>query len=212
MNRKRIVLILLGIVFLTGLLACGYFGIKTGRRVRLRHAAMTAYEKKDYAQAERLLLQYVQLDPDSEVEYAALANIYRESGNAEMEAQMWQAASSLNPQNQEYRENMLSNAVKSANYALLHNILGRKALFGDEFTDRELYLYVISAYRSGYSKNGDEAYKKAIEKNPEEFHKDDLGRMAEFLATYETRNDIERDAFMDSAMQSEDPLVQFEAK
>lgn len=211
MNRKKIVFILLGIVFLTGLLACGYFGVKIRRRVRLRHAAMAAYEKKDYAQAERLLLQYVQLDPDSEAEYAALANIYRESGNAEMEAQMWQAASSLNPQNQEYRENMLSNAVKSANYALLHNILGRKALFGDEFTDRELYLYVISAYRSNYPKNGDEAYKKAIEKNSEVFHKDDLGRMAEFLATYETRNDIDRDAFLNSAMQSENPVVQFEA-
>ena len=211
MNRRKIVLILLGIVFLIGLLVCGYFGIKIRRRIRLRHAAMTAYEEKDYEQAERLLLQYVQLDPDSEAGYAALANIYRESGNAEMEAQMWQAASSLNPQNQEYSENMLNNAVRSANYALLHNILGRKAIWGDEFTDRELYLYVISGYRSGYPKNGDDAYKKAVEKNPEAFHGDDLGRMAEFLATYETRNDNEREAFLNSAMQSEDPLVQFEA-
>ena len=211
MNRRKIAFILLGIVFLTGLLACGYFGVKIRRRVRLRHAAMTAYEKKDYEQAERLLLQYVQLDPDSEAEYAALANIYRESGNAELEAQMWQMASSLNPQNQEYRENMLNNAIRSANYALLHNLLGRKAILGEEFTDHELYLYVISGYRPGYSKNGDDAYQKATERNPEAFHKDDLGRMAEFLATYETRNYIEREAFLNSAMQSADPVVQFEA-
>ena len=211
MNRKKIVFILLGIVFLIGLLGCGYFGIKIRRRVRLRHEAMTAYEKKDYVQAERLLLQYVQLNPDSEAEYAALANIYRESGNAEMEAQMWQMASSLNPQNREYRENMLNNAVRSANYALLHNLLGRKATWGEQFTDQELYLYVISGYRSGYPKNGDDAYKKAVEKNPEAFHKDDLGRMAEFLATFETSNNNEREAFLNSAMQSENPVVQFEA-
>ena len=115
MNRKKIVFILLGIVFLTGLLVCGYFGVKIRRRARLRHAAMTAYEKKDYAQAERLLLQYVQLDPDSEAEYAALADIYREYGNAEMEAQMWQAASSLNPQNQEYR-NAMNHAQRQAGH------------------------------------------------------------------------------------------------
>lgn len=211
MNRRRIIFILLGLVFFAGLLGCGYFGVKIWRRARLRHEAMTAYEKGDYAAAERLLLQYVQMNPDSEAEYAALASIYRESGNAAMEAQMWQAASSLNPQNPEYRENMLNNAVKSANYALLYSILARKPLMGDKFTDRELYLFVISAYRSGYPKNGDDAYKEAVEKDPEAFHKDDLGRMAEFLVTYETRNNNERKAFLNKAMQSDDPLVQFEA-
>lgn len=211
MNWRKISFILLGLVFFAGLLGCGYFGLKIRRRIRLRHESMTAYEKGDYASAERLLLQYVQTDPDFEAGYAALANIYRISGNAEMEAQMWQAASSLNPQNQEYLDNMLNNALRTANYAVLHNLLSRKAILGDKFTDRELYLFVISSYRSGYPKNGDDAYIESIRKDPEAFHKDDLGRMAEFLAKQSAMNDNERNAFLNSAMQSEDPMVQFEA-
>ncbi len=58
---------------------------------------MAAYEKKDYEEAERLLLDYVQKDQNSEPEFAALANIYREFGNKGAEAEMWQMACALNP-------------------------------------------------------------------------------------------------------------------
>ena len=145
MNRKLIAIIVLGLVLLASLLACGYFGVKTVRRTRLRRAAMTAFEKKDYELAERLLRQYVQKDPNAEAEFAALANIYHEYGNAGMEAQMWQTASSLNPLNREYRENMLTSAAKAIDYELLYSILGRKLKLNEDFSDQELYLYVISA-------------------------------------------------------------------
>ena len=135
MNRRIIAIIVLGLVLLASLMACGYFGVKTIRRTRLRRAAMTAYEKKEYPLAERLLLQYVQKDPNAEAEYVALANIYHEFGNAGMEAQMWQTASSLDPLNPEYRENILTSAVKSASYPLLHGILGRMAKVDEAFTD-----------------------------------------------------------------------------
>jgi predicted Zn-dependent protease len=211
MNRKIIALILLGPVLFACLLVCGHFGMKMFRRTRLRNTAMTAYENKDYAQAERLLQQYVQTDPDAEAEFVALANIYHEFGNMEMEAQMWQTASSLNPQNPDYRANMMNSMVKSASYASLHGILGRKAKVDDSFTDHELYLFVISSYRSGYPKDGDDAYKRYAAKDPEVFHKNDLGRMAEFMATYETLTDSQRDVFLNGAMQSEDPDIRFEA-
>ena len=211
MNRKKIAIVLLGIVFLASLPICAYFGIKAKRNNRLRSEAMAAYEKGDYVPAERLLLQYVQKNPDAEEEFVALANVYHEFGNPEMEAQMWQSASSLNPQNQEYYKKMLDNAVQSANYSLLHGILGRKAKVDDTFSDLELYLFVISSYRSGYPKDGTEAYKKYVEKDPEAFHKSDLGRMAEFMATYKEWSNGERDAFLNSAMYSEDPAIRFEA-
>ena len=212
MKRKIItVIVISGLVLIASLLTFGYFGAKTARRTRLHRAAMTAYENKDYISAEPLLLQYVQKYPEAEAEFVTLANLYHEFGNVEMEAQMWQSASSLDPLNPEYRENMLTCAIRSASYALLHGILGRKAIVDDKFTDQELYLYVISSYRAGYPKDGDDIYKKSVEVDSEAFHKNELGRMAEFMAAYENLSDGERDNFLSQAMRSEDPVILFEA-
>lgn len=210
-TRKIVAIAVLGVVLLACLLSVGYFGVKTIRHVRLRRKAMEAYEKKDYALAERLLRVYVRKDPNAEAEFVALANIYHEFGNTGFEAQMWQTASSLNPLNSEYRDKMLTSAMKSASYALLHGILGRKAKVGEEFTDRELYLYVISSYRSGYPKDGEEAYQKAVKADPEAFHKDELGRLAEFMAKYADLSDGERDEYLYLPLKSEDPVIRFEA-
>jgi hypothetical protein len=211
MNRKTIAIIVLGLVLVASLLACGYFGVKTLRRTRLRRAAMTAYEKKEYLLAERLLQQYVRKDPNAEAEFVALANIYHEFGNTGMEVQMWQTASSLNPLNRDYYNNMLTSAVRSANYAFLHGILGRKAKLNEEFTDQELYLYVISSFRSVYQKDGDDAYRKAVKDDPEAFHKSELGQMAEFMVNFSKLSEVERTNFLNQTMESEDPVVRFEA-
>ena len=211
MNRKLVIVIVLGVVFLSSLLSGGLLGFKALRRVRQRQVAMTAYHNRQYDAAEPLLLEYVSRDPNSEEAFVALANIYRASGNAEMEAQMWHQAATLDPHNAEYLANMLDCAVKSASYTLLHGILGRKAGVDEKFTDRELYLFVISSFRSGYSKDGEITYAKYSEADPEVFHKDELGRMAEFMATYDSWTDGERDAYLNQAVQSEDPAIRFEA-
>lgn len=204
-------IIITGLVLLSSLLICGRFGMKQIRRTRLRREAMTAYKNKEYVRAERLLLQYTQKDPDDEAGFVALADIYHEFGNMEMEAQMWLTASSLNPQKPEYRANMLTCAVKSASYPLLHGIMSRKAKVNERLSDMELYLYVISSFRSGYPLDGVDAYRKYVEIDPEAFHKNDLGRMAEFMATYGDLTDIERSVFLNDALQSEDPVIRFEA-
>ncbi len=211
MNRKIIAVIVLGLVLVASLLACGYFGVKTIRRTRMRRTAMAAYEKKDYALAERLLQQYIARDPNAEAEYVALANIYHEFGNTGMEAQMWQTASNLNPLKTEYYENTLRSAVRSASYPLLHGILGRKFKLNDNLTDEELYLYVISSYRSGYQKDGDDAYKKYKDKDPEAFHKNELGRLAEFMFSYSKLSEGERNEYLNRAIESKDPVIRFEA-
>ena len=209
--RKLVAIIVLGVVLLGSLLAFGYFGVMTLHRSQQRREALAAYENGDYEKAERLLQQYVAKDRNSEPEFVALANIYHSFGNTGLEAQMWQTASSLNPLNAEYRENMLISAARSASYGLLHGILGRKARVDEEFTELELYLYVIASYRADYPKDADEAYKKAVEKDPEAFHANELGRMAEFMATYGSLSEIERDVFLSQAMKSEDPVIRFEA-
>ena len=211
MTRKRIAVLILGLILFACLLACGYFGAKTIRRSYQRRAAMAAYEKKDYVEAERLLRRYLGKDPNSEPEIAALANIYREFGDTGSEAQMWQMASSLNPLNAEYRKNMLDAAAKSASYSLLYSALGRKVNLNEDLDDAELYLYVISACRSGHQKEGKAAFKKRSDADREAFHKSDLGRFAEFLATADTMPPGERRAYLNEAMASDDPVVRFEA-
>ena len=211
MNRKTIALIVLGLILFACLLVCGYFGVKAVRRTRLRRAAMTAYEKKEYILAERLLRIYVQQDPNAEAEFVALANIYHEFGNAGMEAQMWQTASALNPLSKEYRENMLNSAAHAASYSLLHGILGRKVRGNEKLTDQELYLYVLSSYRAGYQKDGDDVYQKAVKADPEAFHKSELGQMAEFISRYDNLSEGERNDFLHKAMNSETTVIRFEA-
>ena len=211
MNRKILAIIVLGLVLLASLLACGYFGVKTIRKTGLRRAGMEAYGKKDYALAEQLLRQYVRKDPNAEAEFVALANIYHEFGDMGSEAQMWQTASSLNPLKAEYYENMLNSAMLSASYPPLHSILGRKIKMNEKLTDQELYLYVISSYRTGNQKDGDDAYRKATEADPEAFRKNELGRMAEFMFSYNKLSDAERSEYLNRAVESEDPVIRFEA-
>ena len=211
MTRKRIAVVILGIILFACLLACGYFGAKTVRRSYQRRAAMAAYEKKDYMEAERLLLRYLRKDPNSEPEIVALANIYREFGDLGAEAQMWQMANSLNPLNAEYRKNFLDAAAKSASYSLLYSALGRKINLNEKLDETELYLYVISACRSGHAKEGKDVYKKQTEADREAFHKNDLGRLAEFLTAADTMSAGEQQTYLNLAVTSEDPIVRFEA-
>ena len=211
MTRKRIAVVILGIILFACLLACGYFGAKTVRRSYQRRAAMAAYEKKDYEEAERLLRRYLRKDPNSEPEIVALANIYHEFGDTGSEAKMWQMASSLNPLNAEYRKNMLDAAAKSASYGLLYSALGRKINLNEKLDDAELYLYVISACRSGHAKEGKAVYKKQTDADREAFHKSDLGRLAEFLVTADTVSAGERQTYLNEAVASADPVIRFEA-
>ena len=88
MNRKKNLTIILGLAFFMSLLICGIIGIKLAQRTRLRREAMAAYNNKDYALAERLLLQHVRANQEDEDGFVALANIYHEFGNVEMEAQI----------------------------------------------------------------------------------------------------------------------------
>ena len=211
MTQKRIAVLVLGLILVACLLACGYFGAKTVRRSHQRRTAMAAYERKDYKEAERLLLRYLQKDPNSEPEIVALANIYHEFGNIGAEAQMWQMASSLNPLNAEYSKNMLDAAVKSMSYGLLYSALGRKINLNEKLDDEELYLYIISACRSGHAKEGKDVYKKQTDAKQETFHKNDLGRFAEFLITADALSPEKQQSYLNEAVQSKNPIVQFEA-
>lgn len=210
-TRKLVAITILGVILLSVLLICGWFGVKTFRLSKQRQAAMAAYEAKDFVTAERLLRDYVRKDQNSEPAFVALANIYREFGDTGREAQMWRKAGMLNPLNQEYRDNMLLSTLNAAEYLNLHGILARKKMLQEEFTAQELYYFVISSYRSSYPKDGDDTYKDSVKTDPEAFHKNDLGRMAEYMAISGDLSEGERKAFLDRMCKSEDPSVRYEA-
>ena len=210
-TRKCTKIAILGVILLAVLLPCGWFGMKTYRLTRRRQAAMAAYESKDFVTAERLLREYTQEDQNSEQAFVALALIYREFGDTGREAQMWGKANTLNPLNAEYRGNMLLSTLNAADYLHLHGILARKKMLQEEFTGQELYYFVIASYRSPYPKDGDDTYRKYVRADPEAFHGNDLGRMAEYLAVSENLPEGERKAVLDRLSKSEDPSARFEA-
>lgn len=211
MTRKKFAIIVLGLVLLASLLACGYFGVKTLRRSHQRRVAMATYEKKDYVLAERLLLAYVSLDQNSEPEFVALANIYREFGDYGMEAQMWNMASSLNPLNAEYSENVLKSAKNAANYNLIHDLLERKAKLAGSLTDEEVSLNLIACVRSGRSKDAKALYQQYTKNDPDFFKMNELGRMGEFLLKEEDLSLGARMDYLNAAEKSGDPLVKYES-
>ena len=47
--------------------------------------------------------------------------------------------------------------------------------------------------------------------DPEAFHKDELGRMAEFMVNYSNMSEDEREDYLNEALVSEDPVIRFEA-
>lgn len=211
MTRKKLAIIVLGLILLVSLLACGYFGFKTFRRSHQRRVAMATYEKKDYVMAERLLLAYVSQDQNSEPEFVALANIYHEFGNYGMEAQMWNMASSLNPLNPEYSEKLLKSAENAANYNLIHELLGRKEKLAGSLTDEDVSLDLIACVRSGHSKEAKTLYQQYKTTDPDYFKKNELGRMAEFLLQGDDRSQGERMDYLREAEKSENPLVKYES-
>ncbi|MDD6336843.1 MAG: hypothetical protein PUC15_00460 [Lentisphaeria bacterium] len=216
MTRKKLAIIVLGLILLVSLLACGYFGFKTFRRSHQRRVAMATYEKKDYVLAERLLLAYVSQDQNSEPEFVALANIYHEFGNYGMEAQMWQRAAALNPLNGEYQRNMLDAAVKSASYYLLYSALGRRVQQGETLDDRDLLLYLFSCYRTGHLKDAESVgkqYHLDSDSEPELFRKSDLGRLVGQLAKEQQDKTPDAESLdrLKELAQSDDPLVRYEA-
>jgi hypothetical protein len=56
---------------------------------------------------------------------------------------------------------------------------------------------------AGYQKDGNDAYLEATKKDPEAFHKNELGQMAEFMVNYSKMSEIEREDLLSKAMNSD---------
>ena len=214
MKKTRIILvsILLSVVLLACLGFLGYFGVKTMRRSHLRSEARKAFSAEDWKTAEKLLNQYISLDPDSEEDIVRLAQVYRHFGNTDEEMQCWYRASALNPLKPEYWDTYTECALNARDFRHLYTTLGRKVAFNADLAPKDKMLYLICAVMTDRAKDAEQYYERMLKDSGSEvFSRDDFGRYAEFLVTYRKRSEGERSEFIEHGIRSDNPFVRLES-
>ena len=212
---KKIKIILAIALVSVVLLAClgflGYFGVKTMRRSRLRAEAREAFAAADWKTAEKLLNQYVSLDPDSEEDFVRLAQVYRHFGNTGEEMHCWYKASVLNPLKPEYWDNYAVCAMNARDFGHFYTTLSRKLILDADISRKDKLRYLISAVMANRAKDAEKYYEEMLKADPEVFRADDLGRLAEYVVTFDNLSDVERRRFIEEGSESDDPFVRLES-
>lgn len=210
-TKTILAVILISVVLLACLGFLGYFGGKAMRRSHLRMQAREAFESKDWRKAEKLLNDYVRLDPDSEEDYVRLAQVYNHFGNTGEEMQSWYKASTLNPLKPEYWDKYTGCAMNARDYGHLYSSLSRKLIFNTDLSRKDKLLYLISSVMTKRVIDAEKYYEEMRKADPEVFRDDDLGRLAEYVVTFGRLSYIERRNFIDEGMKSDDPFVRLES-
>ena len=213
MKKTKIILVsILGsVVLLACLGALGYFGIKSMRRSHLRVEAREAFAAEDWKKAEKLLNQYIGLDPDSEEDFIRLAQVYHHFDNTGEEMRCWHRASALNPLKPEYWDNYVTCAMNARAFQNLYASLNRKINSNVELSAKDKLRYLICAVMTNRAKDAKKYYEDMLKADPEAFRKDDLGRLAEYVVKFDDLSDAERSNVIRAGMQSDDPFVRLES-
>ena len=213
MKKTRLILVisLVSVVLLACLGFLGYFGIRTMRRSHLRAEARKAFAAEDWKKAETLLDQYVKLDPDSEEDFVRLAQVCNHFGNTGREMHCWYNASVLNPLKPEYWDNYTACAMNARDFQHLYTTLSRKLSLNEELSREDKLRYLICAVMTNRAREAKTFYEKMLKADPEVFQADDLGRLAEYVVTFDRLSDAERSNFIDKGCQSDDPFVRLES-
>ena len=210
-TRLILVIVLVSVILLACLGALGYFGIKTMRRSHLRAEAREAFAAEDWKKAEKLLNEYVGQDPDSEEDYVRLAQVYRHFGNTGEEMRCWHRASALNPLKPEYWDDYAACAMNARFFDHLYSSLGRKIVLNADLTRKDKLRYLICAVMTEHAREAKKYYEEMLKADPEIFRADDLGRLAEYVVTYDKLSDAERSNFIREGCESDDPFVRMES-
>ena len=213
MKKTQIVLaVITGLVVLFSCLGLlGYFGATVMKQTRQRLEARAAFSAKDWKKAEKLLKAYVTEDIDSEEDFVRLAEVYRNLGNTEEEMRCWGRAGELNPLKPEYRDNYLACALSARAFRHLQTTLNHKINLNVALSPKEKMVYLISAVITIREKDAEQFYQVMLEEDPLVFHRDDLGRFAEFLVTYRQLDPDDRAKFLEHGVESADPFVRQES-
>ena len=210
-TRLILVIVLVSVVLLACLGFLGYFGVKSIRRSHLRAEARAAFAAKEWKKAEKLLNDYLWQDPDSEEDYVRLAQVYNHSGNTGEEMHCWHRASVLNPLKPEYWDNYAMCAMNARDFQNLYSSLSRKIILNAELSAKDKKRYLICAVMTNRASEAKKYYEEMLKADPEAFRADDLGRLAEYVVTFDKLTDVERRIFIDEGIQSDDPFVRLES-
>ena len=213
MKKTQIILaIITGLIVLSSCLGLfGYFGANKMKEARRRMEARAAFDAKDWKRAEKLLKAYVSDHIYSEEDFVRLAQVYRHFGNTEEEMRNWGRASALNPHKREYWDNYLACAQNARAFPHLYTTLAYKLNLNEKLAPREQMLYFYSMLVMRRGKEAEQLYALMLDEDPDVFHRDDLGRLAEFLLTYGDLPPEDRLAFLKYGIDSEDPFVRLES-
>ena len=205
------VIALVTVVLLACLGALGYFGIMTMHRSHLRTEARAAFAAENWKKAEKLLNEYVGLDPDSEEDFVRLAQVYDHFGNTGEEMRCWYRAGALNPLKPEYWDNYTACAMNARQFQHLYASLSRKINFNGELARKDKMRYLICAVLTNRAREAKQYYEGMLKAAPEVFREDDLGRLAEYVVTFDKLSSAERSSVIRDGMQSDDPFVRLES-
>ena len=213
MKNTKIILvsILVSVVLLACLGGLGYFGIRSMRRSHLRVEARDAFAAEDWKKAEKLLNEYVGLDPDSEEDYVRLAQVYHHFGNTGEEMRCWHRASALNPLKPEYWDDYVACAMNARAFQNLYSSLNRKISSNAELSAKDKLRYLICAVMTNRAKDAKKYYEDMLKADPEAFRQDDLGRLAEYVVRFDDLSEAERSNVIRDGMESDDPFVRLES-
>lgn len=180
-------------------------------RSHLRAEARKAFAAEDWKKAETLLNQYVKLDPDSEEDFVRLAQVYNHSGNTGREMHCWYNASVLNPLKPEYWDNYTACAMNARDFGHLYTTLSRKLSLNEELSRKDKLRYLICAVMTNRAREAQKFYEEMLKADPEVFHADDLGQLAEYVVTFDNLSNAERASFINKGCESDDPFVRLES-
>lgn len=210
-TRLILVIVLVSVILLACLGFLGYFGIRTMHRSHLRAEARRAFAEEDWKKAEKLLNEYVWQDPDSEEDYVRLAQVYRHFGNSGAEMHCWYKASALNPLKPEYWDSYTECAMNARDFAHLYSSLSRKLILNADLSRKDKMRYLVCAVMTDRAGEAKKYYEEMLKADPEVFREDDLGRLAEYVVTFDRLSDAERSNFIRDGIQSDDPFVRLES-
>ena len=208
--------IIMAVIPVLAILAAAFFFfrphvVEMKRRADLRMEARAAFAAEDWKKAEKLLNQYLQQDPDSEEDYVRLAQVYQHFGNKEEEMRCWYRAYTLNPLNLKYWDTYAACAMDARYFPHLYSAMTRRLQLYERLSQKDEILFLICAVMADHAQDAEDAYESMLDEYPFVFQRDDLGRFAEFLATYKKHTPDERLEFFEWGIHSDDPIVRLES-
>ena len=123
----------------------------------------------------------------------------------------WYKACALNPLKPEYWDNYAACAMNARDFQNLYSSINRKIILNAELSAKDKLRYLICAVMTNRASEAKKFYEEMLKADPETFRKDDLGRLAEYVVTFDKLSDAERQRFIDEGIQSDDPFVRLES-